>query len=470
MSHRIPEITDQLYKIDDAMRAGFGWELGPFETWDAIGAKTALDAMNAAGVQVAAWVNEMIAAGNTSFYKMEGGKRLFYDIPSKSYKPVPRAEGTIVLSELPESSIVWKNSQARVYDIGDGILAVSWTSKMNTIGAEVIQGLNKAIDLAEAGYKGLVVYNDGALFTAGANVGMIFMMAVEQEYDDLDMAIRTFQNTMMRMRHSSIPVVAAPHQLCLGGGTELCLHADKVVAHAETYMGLVEFGVGVIPGGGGSKEFALRLSDELKEGDIRINALRERFLTIGQAKVSTSGEEAFALGYLRRGTDEVDREPRAPAGLRQGMRARPLGEGLHQAAHAQGHQGARPRRPGHRVHRRQHHAERQLHQRARHADLAEAGPRALRRRPQRTHGSQRAIPAGPGAEDLPGTLHAAQNAGALAVDHHQRESVAELMNAVKHSGCLGVSLAKPRVALSATSPRFAAGFPLQSLTQTSTSA
>ncbi len=309
VSHRIPEITDQLYKIDDAMRAGFGWELGPFETWDAIGIEKALRAMrdsgSGAGMTVAKWVEEMVAAGNTSFYKMEGGKRLYYDIPSKSYKPVPRAEGTIVLSELPESSIVWKNSLARVYDIGDDILAVSWGGKMNVIGAEVIQGLNKAIDLAEAGYKGLVVYNDGALFTAGANVGMIFMMAVEQEYDDLDMAIRTFQNTMMRMRHSSIPVVAAPHQLTLGGGTELCLHADKVVAHAETYMGLVEFGVGVIPGGGGSKEFALRLSDELKEGDIRINALRERFLTIGQAKVSTSGEEAFALGYLRCGTDEV---------------------------------------------------------------------------------------------------------------------------------------------------------------------
>jgi len=302
VSHRIPEITDALYKIDDAMRAGFGWELGPFETWDAIGVKEVIVEKK---VKVAGWVEEMLAAGHTRFYKIEGGKRLYYDIPSKSYKPVPRAEGTIVLSELPESSIIWKNSLARVYDIGDGILAVSWGGKMNVIGAEVIQGLNKAIDLAEAGYKGLVVYNDGALFTAGANVGMIFMMAVEQEYDDLDMAIRTFQNTMMRMRHSSIPVVAAPHQLCLGGGTELCLHADKVVAHAETYMGLVEFGVGVIPGGGGSKEFALRLSDELKEGDIRINALRERFLTIGQAKVSTSGEEAFALGYLRRGTDEV---------------------------------------------------------------------------------------------------------------------------------------------------------------------
>ncbi|MBK7297303.1 MAG: enoyl-CoA hydratase/isomerase family protein [Flavobacteriales bacterium] len=305
VSHRIPEITDDLYKIDDALRAGFGWELGPFELWDAVGVKTALDAMNAAGMTVAPWVAEMLKAGNTSFYKTEGGKRMYYDAASKSYKPIPRAEGLIVLADLPESSVVWKNSQAVVRDLGDGILCVSWTSKMNTIGAEVIQGLNKAIDLAEAGYKGLVVYNDGALFSAGANVGMIFMMAVEQEYDDLDMAIRTFQNTMMRMRYSSIPVVAAPHQLCLGGGTELCLHADKVVAHAETYMGLVEFGVGVIPGGGGSKEFALRLSDELKEGDIRINRMRERFLTIGQAKVSTSGDEAFDLGYLRPGQDEV---------------------------------------------------------------------------------------------------------------------------------------------------------------------
>lgn len=305
VSHRIPEITDALYKIDDAMRAGFGWELGPFEAWDAIGVKTALDAMNAAGVKVSPWINEMVAAGHTSFYKTEGGKRMYYDAASKSYKAIPRAEGILVLSDLPESSVVWKNSAATVRHLGDGILCVSWSTKMNTIGAEVIQGLNKAIDLAEQGYKGLVVYNDGANFSAGANVGMIFMMAVEQEYDDLEMAVRTFQNTMMRMRYSSIPVVAAPHQLCLGGGTELCLHADKVVAHAETYMGLVEFGVGVIPGGGGTKEFALRLADELKEGDIRINAMRERFLTIGQAKVATSGHEAFALGYLRKGQDEV---------------------------------------------------------------------------------------------------------------------------------------------------------------------
>jgi len=305
VSNRVPEISDDLYKIDDGMRAGFGWELGPFESFDAIGVEDALRRAQGSGLVVAPWVEEMIAAGHTSFYKTEDGKRLYYDPASKGYKAVPRAEGLIVLAELPESSVVWKNKAVTVHDLGDGILQVGWTTKMNTFGAEVIQGLNKAVDIAEESYKGLVVYNDGPLFSAGADVGMIFMMAVEQEYEDLDMAVRTFQRTTMRMRHSSIPVVAAPHQLCLGGGTELCMHADKVVAHAETYMGLVEFGVGVIPGGGGTKEFAARLGDELQEGDIRSNRLRHRLLTIAQAKVSTSGQEAFDLGYLRPGQDEV---------------------------------------------------------------------------------------------------------------------------------------------------------------------
>jgi 3-hydroxyacyl-CoA dehydrogenase len=379
VSHRIPEISDELFKIDDGMRAGFGWEAGPFETWDAIGVKAALDAMSAAGVKVSPWVNEMIAAGHSSFYKVEYGKRLFYDVASKSYKPVPRAEGLIVLSDLPESSVVWKNSAATVRHLGDGILSVSWTSKMNTIGAEVIQGLNKAIDLAEQGYKGLVVYNDGANFSAGANVGMIFMMAVEQEYDDLEMAVRTFQNTMMRMRYSSIPVVAAPHQLCLGGGTELCLHADKVVAHAETYMGLVEFGVGVIPGGGGTKEFALRLADELKEGDIRINAMRERFLTIGQAKVATSGHEAFALGYLRRGQDEVIVSRAHQLAYAKACALELWNKGYTKPAPRKDIKVLGPGRPRHRVRGRQQHAQRQLHQPARCADQREAGVRAMRR-------------------------------------------------------------------------------------------
>ncbi|NQX99454.1 MAG: enoyl-CoA hydratase/isomerase family protein, partial [Flavobacteriales bacterium] len=189
-------------------------------------------------------------------------------------------------------------------DLGDGILNLEFHTKMNTIGAEVIEGINKAIDLAETDYKGLVISNNGEHFSAGANVAMIFMMAVEQEYDELNYAIKTFQDTMMRVRYSSAPVIVAPHSLALGGGCEMSMHADKVIAHAELYMGLVEFGVGVIPGGGGSKEFALRASDEYKDG-MRLNVLKNRFLTIGQAQVATSAKEAFELGYLREGIDEI---------------------------------------------------------------------------------------------------------------------------------------------------------------------
>ena len=305
VTYRIPEIADELYKIDSALRAGFGWKMGPFEKWDAIGLEKVLKNMDEAGVKVNDWIHEMVKAGHKSFYKIENGVKKYYDIPSKSYKEIPGLEGRIFLENITDDGVIWKNSGTTIKDLGDGILNIEFHTKMNTIGGEVIEGLNKAIDMAEAEYKGLVVSNTGDNFSAGANVGMIFMMAVEQEIDELEFAIRSFQNTMMRMRYSSIPVVAAPHNMALGGGCELCLHVDKVVAHAELYMGLVEFGVGVIPGGGGTKEFALRLSDEMKDGDIRINTFRNRFLTIGQAKVSTSAYEAFELGYLRKGLDEV---------------------------------------------------------------------------------------------------------------------------------------------------------------------
>ena len=208
---------------------------------------------------------------------------------------------------LGEDKTVWANSGTTIQDLGDGVLNIAFHTKMNTIGAEVIEGLNKVIELAESDprWRGVVISNEGANFSAGANVGMIFMLAVEQEWDELDYAIRLFQNTTMRLRYSGIPVVAAPHQLTLGGGCEVCLHVDEVVAHAESYIGLVEFGVGLIPGGGGTKEFVLRSHDGLSDGDVRINAMRERFLTIGQAKVATSAYEAFELGYLREGVDEV---------------------------------------------------------------------------------------------------------------------------------------------------------------------
>lgn len=305
VTNRIPEISNDLYKIDDAIKAGFGWELGPFETWDIIGFKQGKELAEKAGKKLPAWVAEMEAAGFTSFYKSENGKRLYYNQQSKAYEIIPGTEELVSLQALRASNKVWGNSDTTLVDLGDGILNLEFHTKMNTIGGGVIEGINKAIDLAEKDYKGLVISNTGGNFSAGANVGMIFMMTAEQDYDELNFAVKSFQDTMMRVRYSNIPVIVAPHNMALGGGCELSMHSDKVVAHAELYMGLVEFGVGLIPGGGGSKEFAKRFSEELKDGDIKINRLRERFLSIGQAKVSTSAYEAFDLGYLRPGTDEV---------------------------------------------------------------------------------------------------------------------------------------------------------------------
>ncbi len=305
VSHRIPEISDELYKIDDAMKAGFGWEHGPFQIWDAIGLDKGLDLVASADQKAASWIQDMKAAGITSFYEVKDGATYFYDISQKAMKKVPGQDAFIILDNIRKSKEVFKNSGVVVEDLGDGILNVEFQSKMNTIGADVLMGLNKAIDMAEKDFQGLVVGNQGANFSVGANIGMIFMMAVEQEYDELNMAIKMFQNTMMRMRYSAIPTVSAPHGMTLGGGCELSLHADMVVAAAETYMGLVEFGVGVIPGGGGSKEMALRASDTFRKNDVELNVLQEYFLTIGMAKVSTSAYEAFDLGVLQKGKDIV---------------------------------------------------------------------------------------------------------------------------------------------------------------------
>jgi len=304
ISNRIPEISDELYRIDDAMKAGFGWEIGPFETWDILGVKETVEAMKRAGFDVAPWINDFIATGNTSFYKVENGKRLYYDVSSKNYLSLPGGDTFIILSDLTEKT-VWKNTACHLYDLGDDVVALQWNTKMGTIGSEVLEALNKSISIAEEKYKGLVIANESAQFSAGANVAMIFMYAAEQDYDELDMAIRLFQNSMMRIRYSSIPVVVAPHGLTLGGGCEICLHADKVQAAAESYIGLVELGVGLIPGGGGTKEFALRASDEMQPNEPETIPLQNRFITIGTAKVSTSAFEAYDLGILRQGIDEV---------------------------------------------------------------------------------------------------------------------------------------------------------------------
>jgi 3-hydroxyacyl-CoA dehydrogenase len=305
VQNRIPEISDELYRIDDGLRAGFGWEHGPFEIWDAIGVAKGVEIMKAEGKEPASWVTEMLSNGETSFYSVKDGATFYYDIPTKSHLKKPGQDSFIILDNIRKTNEVWKNSGAVIQDLGDGILNLEFQSKMNTIGADVLTAINKAIDLAETNYQGLVVGNQAANFSVGANIGMIFMMAVEQEYDELNYAIKYFQDTMMRMRYSSIPTIAAPHGMALGGGCEISLHADKVVAAAETYMGLVEFGVGVIPGGGGSKEMALRASDLFHKGDVQLNVLQEHFLTIGMAKVSTSAYEAFDIGLLQKGKDVI---------------------------------------------------------------------------------------------------------------------------------------------------------------------
>ena len=303
ISFRIPEISDELYRLDDALKAGFGWEIGAFESWDALGVGEVIANMKAAGATLAPWVETMSSKG-LSFYKVIDGKRFYYDVASQDYKMIPGAESFIILSDLKEKTI-WKNVACNLVDIGDGVAGFSWNTKMNSIGGEVLEGLNKSIAIAEEKCNGLVIANEGNLFSAGANVGMIFMLAIEQDYEELDMAIRAFQNTMMRVRYSSIPVGIAPHGLTLGGGCEMNLHADTIAAAAETYIGLVELGIGVIPGGGGTKEFVLRASDEMHVDEPDTITLKNRFLQIATAKVATSAHEAMEMGIFRKGQDHI---------------------------------------------------------------------------------------------------------------------------------------------------------------------
>lgn len=299
VSNRIPEIADELYKIDNAVCAGFGWELGPFETWDAVGVEKSLKAMEAAGKKANSWVYEMIASGNKTFYIVENGKQKFYDISSKSYKLIPGKEEFLILENLSDN-IVWKNAESKIIDLGEGVLNFGWHSKSYTLGSPVIEGLNKAIDLAEKDYTGLVIGHQGADFSLGANLGLVFMYAIEQEYDEIDFMVRQFQNSVMRIRYSSIPVVVCPQGRTLGGGCEMTMHADIAQAAAETYIGLVEVGVGLIPAGGGTKELTKRVSDAIEDGDVELNSLQNAFMNIATAKVALSAEEAREMGVLRK--------------------------------------------------------------------------------------------------------------------------------------------------------------------------
>ncbi len=304
ISHRIPEIAGNPMQVDEAVSAGFGWETGPFETWDIIGVENAIAVMKSLGYAPASWVDDMVKKGNLNFFKVKDGLRHFYNPQTGSYEKTPKAGSILLLDNLREK-IVWKNAGCTLIDLGEGVINLEFHTKMNTIGGEIIQGVNKAIEIAEKDFKGLVIANEGQNFSAGANLAMIFMFAAEQEFDEIDMAVRAFQNMNMRVRYSSIPVVVSPHALSLGGGCEMTLHADKVVASAETYIGLVEFGVGLIPGGGGSKEMTLRASDAFRDGNLDEQILKEYYLNIAMAKVSTSGHEAFDLRILKEGRDEI---------------------------------------------------------------------------------------------------------------------------------------------------------------------
>ncbi len=305
IQNRIPEISNDITSIDAALKTGFGWKDGPFEIWNYIGVKEGVKLMKKFDLKPAEWINEMIKKNTNNFYRINDGFREYYDINSNSFNKIAGQDGFIILKNTPENKVIWSNNEARLIDIGDDILNLEFGSKMNSINQNIIKALDKSIDIAEKDFKGLVLGNESDHFSAGADISVIFLAAIEQEYDELNFFMKMFQNTMMKLRYSSIPVIGAPHGYTLGGGCEVCLHCDKLIAYSETYIGLVEVGVGLVPGGGGLKEMALRASDKFRPNDVEVNLLQEYFINIGMAKTATSGFEGFDLDYLVKGRDHI---------------------------------------------------------------------------------------------------------------------------------------------------------------------
>ncbi len=307
-SHRIPEITDDLYKIDRAIKAGFGWEFGPFETWDILGFQDTYQQMQKAGHLPADWVHTMVNKKITSFYEVENSQRRYYDQLSGKYKLVPGTDQFIFLNNYRKDRTVFSNAESRIIDIGEGVLLVEFTSKSNAIGMELMAGIQKALDLAESSqteYQGVVIGNEADDFSVGANLGMIAMNAFKGNMEEVGEAITMFQATNRRLRYAPVPVVSATHGKALGGGAEIAMYSDGVQAAAETYLGLVEFGAGLIPAGGGSTEFARRASHKFVEGDPKTHHLQHHLMTIAQAKTARSAHQAFDLGFLQAGRDQI---------------------------------------------------------------------------------------------------------------------------------------------------------------------
>ncbi len=306
-ANRIPEIADNIVEIDNAMKWGFAHEMGIFEKWDAIGVEKSVAKMREENRPIPANVEAMLAAGNTSFYKVENGTKLFYDFASSSYKPVPVPAGVTILKSLKDQEqVIKKNNGASLIDLGDGVACVEFHSKMNALGTDQMQMIAYGLKEVEKNFVGMVVGNQGANFSAGANIMLILMGAQEGDWDELMIGVRQFQNMTMSLRYAPKPVVVAPFGLSLGGGCELTLHSDRAVAAAETYIGLVEVGVGLLPGGGGTKEFALRASDAVADTPNldQFEILRKNFELIAMGKVATSAAEARHWGILRN-TDRI---------------------------------------------------------------------------------------------------------------------------------------------------------------------
>ncbi|CAN5218671.1 3-hydroxyacyl-CoA dehydrogenase/enoyl-CoA hydratase family protein [soil metagenome] len=301
-ANRIPEIANTIVEIDNAIKWGFGWEIGVFEAWDAIGVAESVEKMRAEGMKIPENIEKMLASGAASFYKNENGQKSFFDLVNSEYKPLPERQGVMILKSVKErNGVIKSNAGASLIDIGDGVVCLEFHSKMNSIGGDTMAMMKFAIDEVEKNHVGLVIGNQGGNFSAGANIMMLLLAAQEEEWDDINLIIHTFQQANMRLRYSSKPVVAAPYGLSLGGGCEIPLHCDKVRAAGETYMGLVEVGVGLLPGGGGTKEMTLRAMDLAKktpDADPLV-FLKKTFEILGMGKVATSAQEARSFGFLR---------------------------------------------------------------------------------------------------------------------------------------------------------------------------
>ncbi|MBZ5501928.1 MAG: enoyl-CoA hydratase/isomerase family protein [Acidobacteriia bacterium] len=301
-ARRVPEIANTIVDVDRAMRWGFGWELGPFEIWDAIGAERMAQALERAGHAMPPVVAQVLASPKKSFYEAEKGRTRYLDLPSGALVPLAEPSRMIVLKSLKDRTpVVQENSGASLIDLGDGVLCCEFHSKMNALGGDILAMLQAGVARLETEFEALVIANQAPNFSAGANLMLLLMLAQEGEWDDVHLAVRQFQRATMAIKYAPRPVVAAPQGMALGGGCEIALHAARIHAAAEAYMGLVEAGVGLIPAGGGSKEMLIRAGEHAAGGDDLdlMRALQRVFETVAMAKVSTSGEEARSLGYLR---------------------------------------------------------------------------------------------------------------------------------------------------------------------------